>query len=138
MAKQLTELEAKIKNRLETGFKNWNGGYQCWLKWCDELYEPDAHYNIQLGGPQRRLTLQEYKDMMGHFFDNFDVELGEFKNMLLVDDWCGIRYVVYVTNKKTGEKFTQNTMEFVHFKDNGGSIGARVIEGWALSDLTLG
>ena len=76
--------------------------------------------------------------MMGHFFDNFDVELGEFKNMLLVNDWCGIRYVVHVTNKKTGEKFTQNTMEFVHFKDNPDPIGARVIEGWALSDLTLG
>lgn len=128
----------QIRDRLQNGFQNWNGGYETWLEWCGTLYEPDAHYNIQLGGPQKRLTLQEYKDMMGHFFEGFDVELGEFRNMLVVDDWCAIRYVVYVTNKKTSEKFTQNTMEFVRFKDNGGDIGARVVEGWALSDLTLG
>jgi len=127
----------QICDRLETGFKNWNGGYETWLKWCDTLYEPDAHYNIPMNGGQKRLTLLEYKDMMGHFFEAFEVELGEFKNMLIVDDWCGIRYIVYVTNKKTGEKFTQNTMEFVNFKDNGGDIGARVIEGWALSDIAL-
>jgi len=54
-----------------------------------------------------------------------------------VDDWCAIYYVVYVTDKSTGEKFTQNTMEFVHFKDNPSPIGARVIEGSALSDLTM-
>ncbi len=130
-------LQEKIKSRLETGFKNWNGGYECWLEWCNILYEPDAHYNIQVGGPLKRLTLQEYKDMSKGFFENFIVELGEFKNMLIQDDWCGIRYVVYVTNKATGKRFTQNTMEFVHFKDNPDPLGARVIEGWALSDLTI-
>lgn len=131
-------LQEQIKNRLETGFKNWNGGYECWLKWCDTLYEPDAHYNIPVKGPQKRLTLQEYKDMMKVFMTHFDVQLGEFHNMIIKDDWCAIRYVVYVTNKHTNEKFTQNTMEFVHFKENPEPIGARVIEGWALSDVTLG
>jgi hypothetical protein len=29
-------------------------------------------------------------------------------------------------------------MEFVKFKDNGGDIGVRMVEGWALSDITLG
>lgn len=130
--------QEQIKDRMENGFQNWNNGYESWLKWCDTLYEPDAHYNIQIHGPQTRLTLQEYKDNCKLFMDNFDLELGGFQNMLIVDDWCGIRYVVYVTNKKTGESFTQHTMEFVHFKDNGGDIGARVIEGWALSDLTVG
>lgn len=130
-------LQEKIKNRLEKGFKNWNDGYDCWLEWCNTLYEPDAHYNIQIGGPLKRLTLQEYKDMSREFFENFVVELGEFKNMLIQDDCCGIRYIVYITNKITGEKFTQNTMEFVRFKDNPDPIGARVIEGWALSDLTI-
>lgn len=28
-------------------------------------------------------------------------------------------------------------MEFVKFKDNGGDIGVRVVEGWALSDTPL-
>ena len=38
------------------------------LKWCDTLYEPDACYNIPLRGAQKRLTLQEYKGMMGQLF----------------------------------------------------------------------
>ncbi|MFA9378304.1 MAG: nuclear transport factor 2 family protein [Lachnotalea sp.] len=128
----------QIRDRLQNGFKNWNGGYEGWLEWCNTLYEPDAHYNVQVGGSQRRLTLQEYKDLMEKFFENFDVKLGEFQNMLVVDDWCSIRYIVTSTNKATGESLNQKTMEFVNFKDNGGKIGARVIEGWALSDVTLG
>lgn len=122
-----------IRERLENGFKNWNGGYDCWLEWCNTLYEPDAHYNIY----GKRYTLQEYKDMMGQFFQAFDVEMGDFYNMLVQDDWCGIRYCVHITNKKTGVKFEQMTMEFVNFKDNPEPLGARVIEGWALSDTPL-
>lgn len=69
--------------------------------------------------------------------DNFVINLQGFDNMLIQKDWAAIRYTVKVTNRKTGEYFLQKTMEFVHFKDNGGTIGARVIEGWALSDQTL-
>jgi hypothetical protein len=75
--------------------------------------------------------------MMGQFLSVFDVELGDFYNMLVEDDWCAIRYNVFVTNKQTGERFEQMTMEFVKFKDNPEPIGARVIEGFALSDLPL-
>lgn len=133
--KQMT-FQEQIKDRLLNGFQNWNKGYETWLKWCDTLYEPDAKYNIQAHDKaQEHLTLQQYKDTCKLFMDNFSIDLGEFKNMLIVDDWCAIRYVVYVTNRHTGAKYTQNTMEFVHFKDNGGKIGARVIEGWALSDV---
>ena len=39
----------------------------------------------------KRLTLQEYKDMMGQFFRAFDIELGEFYNMLVQDDCCVCR-----------------------------------------------
>lgn len=122
-----------IKDRLQNGFKNWNGGYENWLKWCNTLYEPDAHYNVY----GKRLTLQEYKDMMGQFFGTYDVELGDFYNMLIEDEWCAIRYSVHITNKKTGEKFEQMSFEFVNFKDNPDPIGARVVEGWALSDRPL-
>lgn len=125
--------QEQIRERLQNGFRNWNGGYEGWLEWCNTLYEPDAHYNVY----GQRLTMQEYKDMMGQFFQAFDMELGDFQNMLVVDDWCAIRYNVYVTNKQTGEKVEQQTMEFVHFKDNPYSTGARVIEGWALSDKPL-
>ncbi len=48
-----------------------------------------------------------------------------------------IRYSTYSTNKNTGEKSKMHTMEFVHFKDNPEPIGARVIEGWAISDSQL-
>ena len=57
------------------------------------------------------------------------MELGQFDNMIIRDDWCAIRY--------TGEEFIQNTMEFVKFKMNPDPIGARVVEGWALSDLAI-
>lgn len=53
--------------------------------------------------------------------------------MILNDDWCAIRYDVAIINNETWERIEQQTMYFVHFKDNGGELGARVIEGWALS-----
>lgn len=117
--------EEAIRDRLQNGFKNWNGGYDAWLKWCNTLYEPDAHYNVY--GP--KWTLQQYKDAMGKLFEVFDMELGESYNMLIVGDWAAIRYKVRITNKTTGEKINQMTMEFVNFKDNPDPIGARVIEG---------
>lgn len=122
-----------IKDRLQNGFKNWNGGYEKWLEWCNTLYEPDAHYNVY----GKRLTLQQYKDLMGQFFAAYDVELGEFYNMLIEGDWCAIRYTVHITNKKTGEQFEQMSFEFVHFKENPEPVGARVVEGWAVSDKPL-
>ena len=125
-----TKFEEAMKARIRQGFKNWNKGYEAWLEWCNTLYEPDAYYNVY----SQRLTLQQYKDMMGKFFAGFDLQLGEFKNIMAEDDWAAIRYVVFVTNKKTGTKTEMNTMEFVHFKDNPEPIGARVIEGWAISD----
>lgn len=128
-----SNLEIAIKNRLENGFRNWNGGYDGWLDWCNTLYEPDAHYNVY----GQRWTLQEYKDAMGGLFSIYEMELGEFDNMIIKDDWCAIRYSVIITNKNTNEKMLQHTMEFVHFKDNPEPIGARVIEGWALSDKPI-
>ncbi len=126
-----------IRDRLQSGFAEWNSGYDAWLEWCETLYEPDAIYNIGMKDGLKRLTLQEYKDMMGQFFQAFDIELGEFYNMLVQDDWCAIRYNVFITNKQTGEKIEQMSMEFVQFKDNPEPIGARVIEGFALSDMPL-
>jgi len=128
-----TQFEDAIRARFNRGFSEWNQGYEAWLEWCDTLYEPDAHYNIY----SDRLTLQQYKVMMGQFFGAFDIELGDFHNMIVEDGWGAIRYVVYITNKATGERIEQNTMEFVHFKDNPEPVGARVIEGWALSDKPL-
>ncbi len=122
-----------IRARFSQGFKEWNTGYDAWLKWCNTLYEPDAHYNVY----GNRLTLQQYKDMMRQLFSMYDIELGEFHNIIVEEDWGAIRYSVYIVNKKTGEKIEQKTMEFVHFKNNPQPIGARVVEGWAISDKPL-
>jgi hypothetical protein len=131
--KMSSSFEDAIKARIRNGFGQWNQGYEAWLKWCDTLYEPDAYYNVY----GNRLTLQQYKDMMGQLFSVYDIELGKLDNLMAEGDWAAIRYSVYVTNKKTGEKSVLNTMEFVHFKDNPEPIGTRVIEGWAISDTTL-
>lgn len=128
-----TNFEEEIRARFHQGFGNWNKGYAAWLKWCDTLYEPDAYYNVY----GKRLTLQEYKDLMGKFFSVNDIRLGDLDNVLVEGDWGSIRYKVYVTNKKTGAKSELNTMEFVHFKSNPEPVGARVIEGWAISDSTV-
>ena len=74
---------------------------------------------------------------MGKLFEHFTMELGAFENMIIKDDWCAIRYTVRIKNLDTGEEILQNTMEFVKFKMNPEPIGARVVEGWALSDISL-
>ena len=132
-----SETEKAIRDRLFDGFNNWNGGYDGWLTWCNTLYEPDAHYNIP--GPKGlvRLTLQQYKDAMGKLFEHYTMELGNFENMIIRDNWCAIRYTVTIRNIETGKAFTQNTMEFVQFKENPEPIGVRVVEGWALRDVAL-
>ena len=79
----------------------------------------------------------EYKDAMGKLFEHFSMELGQFENMIIKDDWCAIRYTVKIRNLDTGEEILQNTMEFVKFKENPEPIGVRVVEGWALSDISL-
>ena len=131
------ELEAKIRDRLINGFSNWNGGYDCWLEWCNTLYQPDAHYNLQMMGDFRRLTLQQYKDLMGEFFKHFTMDLLDFDNMLVIGNWCAIRYKTKCTNLATGAVDITPTMEFVKFSDDG-EYGARVIEGWAISAKALG
>ena len=65
------------------------------------------------------------------------MDLGNFENMIIKDDWCAIRYTVKIKNLDTGDEILQNTMEFVKFRENPEPIGARVVEGWALSDISL-
>ena len=122
-----TIFEEAIRARFKQGFGEWNKGYEEWLKWCDTLYEPDAYYNF-FG---ERHTLQEYKNAMKGVMEEEDVQLGEFHNIIVENDWGAIRYSVCSTNRKTGVKREYQVKEFVHFKDNPEPIGARVIEGWA-------
>ncbi|HYC19152.1 MAG TPA: hypothetical protein VEF35_00855 [Candidatus Bathyarchaeia archaeon] len=74
---------------------------------------------------------------MRQLMSMYDIELGELDNMLVEGEWASIRYSVYFTNKKTGVKSKANNMEWVLFKNNPEPIGARVVEGWALTDNPL-
>ena len=127
--KEMTQMEKAIKDRLETGFKNWNGGYNAWLKWCNTLYDEESVYNVY----GKRLTLREYKDMMGVFLAKYDIRLGKFHNMIIEGEWCAIRYDVIHTDRETGEKATLESMEFVKFKLLPEPSGVKVVEGWATS-----
>ena len=122
-----TGLEEAIRDRLETGFKNWNGGYECWLEWCNTLYDDESLYNVY----GHHLTLKQYQDMMGDLFKKQDIFLGKFHNMIIEDNWCAIRYDVETVDKVTGERETQESMEFVRFKET--PDGVKVDEGWATS-----
>ena len=44
---------------------------------------------------------------------------------------CAIRYDTTSTHHKTGKSTPGSVMEFVRFKDYGGELGTRVVEGWA-------
>ena len=80
---------------------------------------------------------QSGKAMMGQLFQHYTMELGQFDNMIIRDNWCAIRYTVKIKNLHTGEEILQNTMEFVMFRENPDPVGVRVVEGWALSDSPL-
>ena len=112
--------EKDIQNRLLTGFENWNRGYEAWKAWGDILYTKDSYYNVH----GARLTLAEYQSSMDATLKKINIQMGQFKNMVIVDNWVGIQYEIS-TNGKPG-----TTMEFVQFKDYGGDLGVRVVEGW--------
>lgn len=115
-----SKLEKDIQNRLLTGFENWNRGYEAWKAWGDILYTKDSYYNVH----GARLTLAEYQSSMDATLKKINIQMGQFKNMVIVDNWVGIQYEIS-TNGKPG-----TTMEFVQFKDYGGDLGVRVVEGW--------
>lgn len=122
-----SDLEKKIQNRLLNGFYNYNLGYDAWKAWGDILYTPDSLYNIH----GVHLTLAEYQQSQNIALQSSDLQMGSFQNMLICGDWCAIRYDITATNRKTGETTPGSVMEFVHFKDYGSDLGARVVEGWA-------
>jgi hypothetical protein len=133
--------EAAIRDRFQTGFNTWNSGYKAWLEWCDELYDENAHYNVY----GHRMTLDEYKRMMGALFEQFEIMLGGRGSdagdiqKVLVDPkeaMGSIQYAVSFKRKTEREWVTISTMEFVKWRPDE-EFGARVVEGWALSDTEI-
>ena len=119
-----TDLEKKIQNRLLTGFENWNRGFEAWKAWGNILYTEDSIYNVH----GTRLTLAHYQAAMNIALKQADIKMGDFHNMIINDNWTGIRYDFYT---KVGDEYKLGMVtEFVNFKDYGGELGTRVVEGW--------
>jgi hypothetical protein len=119
-----TDLERKIQNRLLTGFENWNRGFAAWKAWGNILYTEDSIYNVH----GTRLTLAHYQAAMNIALKQADIKMGDFHNMIINDNWTGIRYDFYT---KVGDEYKLGMVtEFVNFKDYGGELGTRVVEGW--------
>lgn len=113
-----------IQNRLLTGFENWNRGFDAWKAWGEILYTEDSIYNVH----GARLSLAEYQAAMNVTLKQVDIQMGNFNNMIICDDWCAIRYDT--TTLAGGSAIPGSVMEFVNFKDYGGELGTRVFEGW--------
>lgn len=122
-----TQMEKNIQNRLLTGFENWNRGFEAWKAWGDILYTPASLYNVHAV----HLTLTEYQNAMKATLRANDIQMGDFKNMVIVDDWCAIHYEIATIRRDTGEVHPGSVMEFVRFQDYGPELGTRVVEGWA-------
>lgn len=110
----------KIQNRLLTGFENWNRGFDAWKAWGDILYTGESIYNVH----GARMTLAEYQAAMDVSLQQMDIQMGNFNNMLICDNWTAIYYDTTMNGKPS------NVMEFVEFKDYGDELGTRVVEGW--------
>ena len=54
--------------------------------------------------------------------------MGDFHNMLITDEFTAIHYDFL--SGKPGALEKSRVMEFVKFKDYGGELGTRVVEGW--------
>ncbi len=120
-------MEAAIQNRLLNGFENWNRGYDAWKSWGDVLYTPDSMYNVH----GVRMTLPEYQTAMNLTLRSNDIQMGDFRNMIINDDWAAIHYDIHTVNRETGESTDGSVMEFVQFENYGDGLDTRVVEGWA-------
>ena len=115
-------LEKHIQNRLLTGFANWNRGFETWKAWGNILYTKESIYNVH----GARLTLEHYQEDMYDTLGKMKIDMGNFNNMLIVGDYCGIYYDILIRGR------SGTTMEFVQFKDYGNATNpdVRVVEGW--------
>ncbi|MCR5732141.1 MAG: hypothetical protein K6G51_04310 [Sphaerochaetaceae bacterium] len=120
-----TELSEKIQNRMLNGFNRWNMGYEAWEHWGEVLYHKDSIYNVN----GVRMTLDEYQKAMDVSLKSINIQMGNFNNMILVDDWMAIQYDIINIDRKTGAATLGTTMEFARFGDYG-ILGAKVDEGW--------
>ena len=124
----LDGIEKNIQNRLLTGFENWNRGFDTWKAWGNILYTNDSIYNVH----GARLSLASYQKAMDISLQRQTILMGDFHNMLIIDNFAGIHYdfLFGPVEAKKEELTKSRVMEFVNFKDYGVNLGTRVVEGW--------
>ena len=124
--KVLPGLEEHIQNRLLTGFENWNRGFKAWKAWGNILYTKDSIYNVH----GARLSLEHYQAAMDQSLKQIKIFMGDFHNMLISDQYCGIHYD-FIT-ELDGRRKMGKVMEFVKFYEYGTDEkpDTRVEEGW--------
>ena len=113
-------MEERIQNRLLTGFENWNRGFNAWKAWGNILYTNESIYNVH----GCRLNLPHYQQAMDISLQQANITMGDFHNMLITDNFCGIHYDFFTNGRKL------RVMEFVRFKEYGEPLRTRVSEGW--------
>ena len=123
----LPGIEEHIQNRLLTGFENWNRGFDTWKAWGNILYTKDSIYNVH----GARLSLAHYQEAMDISLKQTIILMGDFHNMLISDEYCGIHYDFYSGPSKDNLRKSK-VMEFVKFKEHGtdSNPDTRVEEGW--------
>ena len=112
-------IEKNIQNRLLTGFENWNRGFNTWKAWGNILYIPESIYNVH----GARLSLASYQNAMDVSLQRATILMGDFHNMLIVNNFCGIHYDFTADGRKS------KVMEFVQFAQTD-EHGTYVNEGW--------
>lgn len=123
--KAKTDLTKKVQNRMLNGFNRWNMGYDAWEHWGEVLYHKDSIYNVN----GVRMTLKEYQNSQNAALKKLDIKMGNFSNMILVDDWMAIQYDITTLDKEKGTTTNGTTMKFARFGDYG-KLGAKVDEGF--------
>jgi len=111
--------EKRIQNRLLTGFENWNRGFKTWKEWGNILYITESIYNVH----GARLSLADYQRAMDVSLQRATIIMGDFHNMLIIDNFCAIHYDFISNGRKS------KVMEFVEFNEDS-THGTYVKEGW--------
>ena len=108
-----TDLNKKVQNRILNYFNRINMGYDGLEQWDKVLYHKDSILNVN----GIKMTLKEYQNLQNDAFKKYDIKIGNFTNMILVDDFVAIQYDITTTEKERSITVYGTNMEFMRFGD---------------------
>lgn len=83
-------------------------------------YTDDSIYNVH----GVRLTLAEYQAAMNVTLKQANIQMGDFQNIIICDDWAAIHFRVIFTDAATRIKTPSDIMQFYHFVEDGDAVRA--------------